>query len=508
MTDFYSRGPVLGGPSRYHYSSGAEVAAAMPQADTAYKEQQKRTRWAKIASTVSLAVLFAAVAYQTPHKHLVSSFLALLNCVVAVLVTTRFIRRLGIEAILPALFLGTTVLIWSITSIYFAAAVPNSYYTTMHGSRTHLHNAVWMQLATLAFIGTYSGVVWLFLGHDSKSWSSWNFYQLGRPMGLLALFLAITYLVLHSSSRIIAFPGIFIYVLDAAFGYLLGVFFLIGALITYIRIVGKVTLALAVLFAGAIYTLGNARGMFVFPLAFLFIGLFFLSRLSTFWKLMLLGLCLIAFPVYMVVGNIVRSETGVGGFDSMQRNVALLWDWRHFLSEGSPLFSAMGRLFPTGGHAIVGYTPSSYDYLTFDLIGYLKELLVRIFVPGTFYFRPVYSYNGMLGRLGLNIYTSSVGVTQIGSLWILGGFLPLVLGTAFTGLIHGIAISMVHRARRVHPAKGLFLLCMVAPVFVKGPLFTQISHIRALIWTWLVAAVLYHMFVRWIAVGRPAPQPT
>jgi hypothetical protein len=232
-------------------------------------------------------------------------------------------------------------------------------------------------------------------------------------------------------------------------------------------------------------------------------GLLFLSNWSSKRKVMLTLVIGVVFPLVLTIGEAARGLRRASDATVGERwNV--LTGWEQIFSRGSFFDQTMSRLFSTGGHSLITMTPQDIPYIDFEFSRYLREYALTVFVPGRIYADPYYSSSYLLNPYGLRVnqYTS-VELTIPGSLWILGGWLPVLLGGVWIGVLQVIVMRWISAATAKSPYQGLFYLTFIMAAFMNG-ITTELMWITTVIFRRALAAiVLWHLFARPI-LGRYA----
>jgi hypothetical protein len=404
-----------------------------------------------------------------------------------------FSKKQQIEFLIPVLSLPNQLFAWPVAMVYFAIFNPSAYYATWEGSVStpFVSGATRVQLATLLFWIGYFPVVRLATRGTGEMRPIRNPAFVAACVAIFGM----TILVVNGISKIIVFPESITYVLDGLLKYFNGILLVVGALFTYLS--KKMKIMLAIFFPAMIlfYTIANARGLAVIPTIFFFAGILLLSGISTKIKLIILLSLFVLLPIYVVVGNVTRVLGGGVGFEDLSYRLQLLKEWRYVFSQSSPLTSTMGRLFYSGGHAIITQTPESHPFLDFSIFGYIKELLLRL-LPGTIWFNPYYSHYLILRDYGFRIMPgkSTVEVSMLGNLWLLGGFKAVFLGGIAVGVFHSFVIKFLRRSSERSQLKALLYLGALAPMlmYTTGRAFIDMcrDYIWALIFGFLIWLIL------------------
>jgi hypothetical protein len=124
-------------------------------------------------------------------------------------------------------------------------------------------------------------------------------------------------------------------------------------------------------------------------------------------------------------------------------------------------------------------------------VGYSLELLTNL-VPGRIYYNPYYGDTKLLIDYGFMITEeTAVGLSMIGSFWLLGGYVPVFFGGIATGLLHWFLIVILRKSWAVSKAKAFVYFSVLAPKILWSPRIPLIEHWHAVIYNLVIASVLY-----------------
>jgi hypothetical protein len=240
--------------------------------------------------------------------------------------------------------------------------------------------------------------------------------------------------------------------------------------------------------------------------ALFLMGLIFLSDLRRHWKKWIVASAMICFPIALVVGNTTRAITQTVGFRDLNARLQAMSKWQDVLARTPVLTSTFDRLFFTAGHTIVAFSPEQFPYVDFSWKRYGVEFVTRL-LPRRFMRELYYSEqpNRILRAYGFLITDeTSEPLSMIGSLYMLGGFIPVVAGGLAIGFFHSGVRSYLRAARRRSPYLAIFSFAMIASEMLRGHNRDLISHVRTLVWNGIGAFALFHLCVRPLAIGLPA----
>ena len=446
----------------------------------------------------------AVIVFSVAVKHIPMCLLAYVNCLFIGYGLQWFLRKNTLAAMIPVLFIPILLLAWPVTTIYFAMFHPASaYYHIRSGDVSFFEAGVKVQLCVLLFLIGYFSIMFLALRKEEPTETA-EIVHPGR-FANMAIFLGLAVLLLNSVSKVVRLPGFVTYLADAFFKYFYGLFFICGALLKsvpkVIRILLFSCLGLSVLF----YTIGNARGMAMRPVFLLFVGLLFFSRFNRKAKVILAICVALVFPTYMVIANTTRILLGTIGFEEgISYRLKVLKEWRAVKPEASATSFALGRLFHTGGHSIIAQTPSRVPYRYFSPVQYPREV-VESLIPGRIYYRAYYRGSKVLIDYGFKITeATSVEVSMIGNLWLMGGYLPVFFGGMALGLLHWLLMWILRRAWTVSKMKAFLYFSIFAPQLFWASNIALIGHWRGIVYSLAMAFIVYHILRLLIGDYGPA----
>ena len=416
------------------------------------------------------------------------AILAYVNCVIGVLTLILVAKKGRVEAAVPILFLPLLLAAWPAASLYFTMFYPEMSYGLIDRPVRMLAGNDKIQLAVLLFLSGYLPVVFL---------SLWG--AKGRPEGLcrnpgriadVVAVIAVSILALNAVSKVVYLPPLALYVVDGLLIYSQGLLFLPGALITSVSRKVKLLLAISLPAIVFFYTLGNARGMALLPSAMFLFGVLFFSSLRQSVKFTVLAAVLFVFPLYVVIGNTTRMLTTSIGFKDLEKRWEALQRWDE-VTQKTPAAATFGRLFFTGGHSLITRTPEERPFLEFNAGSYMMEWIEAI-LPGRYYYEPRYRGNRILSRYGFMITEqTSVEVSMLGNLWLLGGFIPVFFGGIAAGLLHWFLMGTLRLVRRKNGAMALLFLGVVGSKLLGAAGQDIISLWRTIIWHLIFAAIFW-----------------
>lgn len=473
--------------------TAAEVAAVLRG-----MPQRVRQTWFVYPSVIGLLTLPVVILVSARAEDRAGLILSYLNVLIIVVAMAYFVRRRTLHAILPVLYLTWLLFSWPLASIYFGVFAPEAGYTlTDETQRAFLFNNARVQAVVLLFLLVYLPIVSV-LGRWRTPVAD---YREASPavmvVVLIAIGISVFGLTYKAIGQFMEKGSLLRYFADASFLYLNGVPLMVGVLFPIVPVVLRVLFLLFLGGIGFFFLLANARGLAMLPVAMFTFGLLFVSSMSQRWKAGLLGIVLLAFPLLLVVGETTRALLGRGGFEHLEYRLETMDRWQEVMGQGSVIARTFGRMFFTGGHSIITITPDSMEYLEFQAPRYITELLTRLFVPGRIYADHYYSSTKQLRRYKFMITeATSVELSFLGSMWLIGGVLPVVVGTALVALLHLLAGWWVRAAARASPYQGAFFLAVISYAMLWGHNLDLISHARNLIWLMVFATLVWNLFIR------------
>ena len=479
---------------------------ATPQAAQAAAGRPAIPGWVNWPLAGILAVFAALLAVLVPAPHLPGALLAYVNLLVIGGTWVYFASRGTLEGLIPPMFLTWLGAGWPLAALYFAIAVPDLEYYTVAGARQFLFGDVRLQAVTLLFTLSYVAVMFLFQGRSVPWRTPVGTRRMDRRAATVVLWMAMPAIAFNAVSVVARFPGLLRYLAAGGYHTLHGLTLMVGVLFTSLALRTRLTAVVFLVGAGAFYVIGNARGTAGFPIALLLFGLIFLSDLNKRWKLWIVTAGLACFPLALVVSDTTRTVTHTGGFTNLNTRLQAFNEWQDALSQRPVLTRTFGRLFFVGGHSIITLSPEHYPYIDFSPSRYASELIMRMlparFFGHLYYSDPPYTILRLYGFLITD--ETSVPISTVGALYMLGGVVPVAVGGALIGLFHSTVGYGLRRARRRSPYLALFLFAMIATELLQGQNRDPISHVRSIVWDSAWGVILFQCVVRPL-VGDLAP---
>jgi hypothetical protein len=475
----------------YEYSNIPELAEGYYAEDTLYYGLGKNS-WMKILISAIAALLPISFFFSVPQRHLGMCLLAYLNIVIILLAVWRFLRKRTLAATVPVLTMPYLLLSWPAGTLLFAILYPNhAFYITLDGHNSFFDAGIRLQLCVTLFLAGYFPLMFFALKNERHVEPAKTARV--KILGPIAAVSSIGLFLFTGVAYLGLLPEFTKYVAIGLYKYLNGLVFIVGSLFksylwtTKIIILGL--LAMGILF----FTVGNARGMAIYCVAFFVLGLFLFGKYNRKIKL-IIALCLcLAFPAYVTISNTTRFLLGSAGFEEgFSYRLKTLGEWKSVTVEVSPVIFTFGRLFFTGGHSIISRTPEEMPYRLFKIAPFLREFL-ESFVPGRFLYRPYYRSPLVLLDYGFNILPgkTSTEVSMIGSLWLMGGWLPVFFGGAALGFIHWLVVKIIQRSWSQSEVKALVYFGALAPRVFWVANMDIITHFRSIIYNLALATIVY-----------------
>lgn len=407
-----------------------------------------------LASGTLLAVLaFATDWLDGLESHLGAAFLALTVIVLTVLLSIWIVSYAGVPGIMHAILLCMTALSFSVTTLFVMLSEPDLRYTTMFSSFGVLDSAIRVQTAVLLFVISYGLVAAVITRTQTRS-SAPSFDSLA-PWASWAVWIAIAANGLYLTETLVPLsPAIFFmfHVIRESLG---PVAFVPGLMWSRLG-AGKRTLLIGafVVFA-AVNFAANSRGFALMPFVMWSIGLLASPEYGRAIKIRAVVLGAVAFPWIMAVGNITRTYTGSIGYENLGERFDILGQALNeggVVSEHGVVTDTVLRLFQTGGHSLIARTPEERPFLGFNMTHFFEEafhVLIPTFVLPYDRFAMDYAGTSILLQYGFRISeATSVPVSTVGSLYVISGFLSVILGAAILAGLYGCLAYLVQRCRR------------------------------------------------------------
>lgn len=482
--------PMAHGPRPMSAAEVAAILRGMPRL--------ARQTWFVYPLVIGLLILPALILAAARADDRPGLMLAYVNVTIIGAAMAYFVRRRTLHAILPVLFLAWLLFSWPLASIYFGVFFPDAGYVLIDNTRrAYVSGNVRVQSVVLLFLLVYLSIVSV-LGRWQTPVAD---YRESTPAGsvtaLIAMAISMFGLTFKAVGQFLEKESLPRYLADASFLYLNGVPLVVGVLFPIVPVVLRVLFLAFLGGIGFFFLLGTGRGLALLPIALFLFGLLFVSSMTQRWKVTVLTIALLAFPFVLVVGETTRALLGKGGFEHVEHRLETMGRWQEVAAEGSILGRTFGRMFFIGGHSIITLTPDSMEYLKFEAPRYITELVTRLFVPGRIYADHYYSSTTQLKRYKFLITkATSVELSFLGSMWLIGGVLPVIVGSALVALLHLLAGWWLRTAARASPYQGAFFLAMISYHMLWGQNLDLISHSRNLIWQMVFATIVWYLFIR------------
>jgi len=470
------------------------------------RRRSEPPRWLIRPVAFTLGGLALLIALATPREHLLGAALAYVNLLGVGVATVRFVQRRTLQGLIPVLFLVWFAAGWLLPTLYFATLFPNAVYYPMGDNRNMLYGAAWVQGVAFVFLATYLATTLLFQGGHPPWTFSEEHRHIERRTGAIVLWIVMAAITLHAVSQIVSLPGPLVYIAAGSYNYLHGLMLMVGVLFLRLPMETRLRALVFMALAGAFYLIGNARGLAVLPATLFVVGLIFLSDIQQRYKTWTVVAVCTALPLALVIGNTTRTLMGSIGFADFGTRLSALADWQEVLRRTPVLAATFERLYFIGGHSIIAYAPEYFPYVDFSSSNYAWELVTRL-VPGKLFYEPFYSTNERLQEFGFLISEeSSYPMSLLGSLYLLGGIVPVAVGAFTIGLFHCALARVIGVASRHSRYLALFIFSMIASTLIWSQNVDLITNVRVTMWRVLSAFVLYLVILRPLAERGADPR--
>jgi hypothetical protein len=458
--------------------------------------RREQPRWLILPLAITLVALAALIPFATAQQHLLGASIAYFNLLLIAAATVYFVRQHTLQGLIPVLFLAWFVMGWPLPTTYFATMYPNEAYHPFADEREILFNAERVQLVGLLFLSVYLATFRALQGRCARWTHSPENAETERRVGSMVLWIVMAAITLHATSQVVTLPGPLIYIASGSYNYLHGLMLMVGVLFLRLNMETRVRALIFMALAGAFYLIGNARGLAVLPATLFVVGLIFLSDLRQRYKTWAVIAACAGLPLALAIGNTTRVLMGSIGFQDIGARLSAMGDWQEALNRTPVLVSTFHRLFFVGGHSIIAYTPEYYHYLDFSWADYGWEFLTRL-LPGKLFYAPFFSDNERLRDYGFLITDeTSFPMSLLGSLYMLGGLIPVAAGAAAFGVFHSLLARLIGAASRRAPYLGLFIFSMIASTLIWSQNVDLITNVRVTAWRVLTAFILYLVILR------------
>ncbi len=346
------------------YIDVAELDEGPYEQESSYY-QPGRSLWLFCLVCAAAIIVPFSFLFLVSRDHLTTCLLAYVNCLIILFAIWRFLRKGTLALLIPVVFIPYLFLAWPINIILFAVFYPDyAYYSTTGAYISFFDAGVKVQMCTMVFVAVYFSVVSLFLRHDGRMQSE-------RPankavLGPVAIVFSIGIFVFTSIAALGLLPYFLRYLAYGFYKYLNGLIFIVGCLFKRFSLIVKLAVLALIALGILFFTVGNARGMALRCIAFFVLGILIFSGYSRKTKIIIiLSLCLV-FPAYVTISNTTRTLLGSIGFEEgFEYRLKALGEWKQVTAEQSFIVTTFGRLFFTGGHAIIARTPEQMPYRSF-----------------------------------------------------------------------------------------------------------------------------------------------
>lgn len=400
-------------------------------------------------------------------------------------------------------FLPGFAISWPVTMLYFEVVSPGAGHHNAGSFTPYLAGGERYQLCLLVFVLGYGAVTWLQeYGRTSASdlmivsdnrceWRLVQFAMLSAAVGPLAT-------VMESDGVLRLFFG-------GLRNYGSALVFLAGYRWAVLRRGQRLFVVVGLAVVAVVNTIGNARGYALYPLASALVGYFFARDVVPRTKAIVLGVVVLTFPLYLVMGNQTRLVLGSIGLDDPLARASVLsqaLEGRIQFETGGYMEDAMARLFLTGGQAIINENWGKVSLLDFDFFGFSDEAWHSLLPAYAFGKAAEGKYVGSarLRDYGFNVdERTSYEVSMVGSLYGYGGLWMVFMGGLLAAAIHRSLLAMWVRRKSVGTA-GLARIAGGVAVNMWGWNVDVVSHVRSHLWTlaYVTLATWAIVFLRYV----------
>jgi hypothetical protein len=475
--------------------------------DLSYESEHKLktsvSGWIKYGILGLVVVIPIVIFAFAPIRCWGTAIFAYVNCLLYAAFALHFIKKGTLGFLIPVISSGLLLMGTSVPIIYFSIFYPDSVYRTLAGEISYFAGGVKYQLAIFLFLLVYSVSMCLFLRNEKlipqhptmvSKYIGYISFALFVLISCLHMY-AVTVFGSKTPSLYFTGGGDWAYRLYNHFRALL---FAVGVVITRLSWTVKMVLVVFLMLVVAFYSLLSARGGALWPIVSVLGGMFLFSEAKTRTKIILFLVCIMALPWYVLIGNTVRIVLYRARQRSIEERISAMKEWKSVVKRVPVGVNFFGRTFFTAGNLIVACSPAQYPYKHFSPTGYAKEVVISM-VPG-----PVMRFTGlgvsitkmqytgtwMLRDYGMFVTeTTSIETSTIGSLWMLGGYIPVLIGGFFLALIHSLVAWIIRRAWVQNPDKGVFYFSVCF-----NPIFWSHSLDLIAIWRTVILHLVFAYF--------------
>jgi hypothetical protein len=458
--------------------------------------------WLKWLLWIFTIIVPAAIFIAVRSDLKVICLLACANCLLIGWSTRHFLRRGTLPAMIPVLFVGYLLMGWPVATLYFAFFYPESafYITIRDEPISYFEGGVRLQCCVSLFLAGYYFILFYLLRNEKTKPTD---TEMSNPGAFIFVTTAAGLLIILFNAMVQAggISGFAAYLGHGLFNYFWGILFIAGAMIKRIPVIFRFIIIAFLCAAIFFYTLGNARGMAVFTVAMFIFGILFISDLSRKIKVFLIAGLIVGFPTFILISNTTRALTGRQGFEDLGYSLKILKEWRYVAERRPATAMFLGRMFSTGGHSIITRTPSEVPYRKFLPHIFIREAAESL-LPQRLYHHPY--YRGTMVLLDYDFMITeqtSVEVSLIGNLWMMGGYIPVFLGGVMVGLLHGGLGRLIRKSLPYSKMKAYIYFALFAPGILWAFNLDFISHGRAMVYRLILAFIVYQIFR--LIIGDP-----
>jgi hypothetical protein len=455
---------------------------------------------ARVAAVVLVVLVTMLLPVLTRGCGVEVTILAWLNCTVYMFFAMHFLRQRTLGCLIPVITPILMIAGSCLGVLYFAIFQPDATYSTLLETLSFLSGGAKFQLTILVFMLSYLIPLVYLLKPERLVVQSPQFCT-----RYIAHWTIIVYGLAMTLSVLVQFftvPGIIKWFGDGLLLYCNGFMFVAGSLYKLLSKKFKIIMFSIMAAIFVLFTLANSRGKAIAPIMFLVLGytLFCDAKLKS--KIMLVGIFAAALPVYIIIGNTTRELLGTVGFEELTTRIAAMREWRYAAEKArNPMTQMFGRFFFSGGNVIVMSTPSQHPYLDFSLGRFTLETLESL-LPGALIYHPYYRGTVILTEYGLNVTEkTSIEVSIIGNLWLLGGYVPVIIGGFAVALLHSFVAWRIRRTWVRDPDKAMFYFIVFVQAFLNNFQLDFISNFRHMMWRLAFAFVAFKIISPFLKVS-------
>jgi hypothetical protein len=481
-----------------------EVADDAYYEDLELQQQAAEQRWRTVKKTALIIFIFGALSMPFTASEcncsIMVPLLAWLNCAVYTFFAIYFLRQQTLNCLIPIIAPMIMVVGSALGVVFFAIFYPNEEYSTLIESTSFFAGGVRFQMVILLFLLSYLiPLKWMLRPERQVTESAQHFT---KSIAYIAMIVYVPTIAFRVFVQIVPVSGIIKWFGEGMMIYCNGFMFIIGSVFPRLPKIFKMIVFATLGAILIVFTVASSRGKALFPIAYLLLGYLVFSSAKLKTKMIPVVIFMMALPLYTVLGETVRAITHTVGFEDFSGRLAALREWKYvFQKAGDPIRQMFGRFFFNGGNTVIASTPYQHPFLDFSLGRFTMETLESL-LPGALVHNPFYRGVQILKEYGLNVSEkTSIEVSIIGHLWLLGGYIPVIIGGFTMSLIHGFAAWRIRAAWFKNPDKAMLYFAVLLQGFMDYFNVDIIENLRYTLWRLLFAFVLYHMISPLLKMG-------